>query len=169
MAYNAAYFNFLAYMPSFLAARGHSSGTADLVMTLATWGNLPAILIGGALAIRFGPTMVFLAGTILCAISVAGPAFWDMPVLWGAIFGTIASMHGGLIVQIGTLAARPENRAVGMALFYTVYYIGGSILPALCGRAADLTGDPSGALLAAAAVSLLAIPLYVWQRRASAR
>ncbi len=164
--YNAAYFNFLAYMPSFLTVHGHSAATADVVMMLATWGNLPAILIGGALAIRFGPTKVFLAGTFFCALSVAGPAFWDAPVFWGAIFGTIASIHGGLIVQIGTLATRPENRAIGMAIFYTTYYIGGSAMPALCGRVADITGDPAGALLAAAILSLLAIPLYYWQRRA---
>jgi MFS family permease len=164
-AYNAAYFNFLAYMPSFLAVRGHPVWVADAVMMVATWGNLPAILLGGALALRFGPTRVFLAGTLLCVISVAGPAVLDVPLLWGVIFGTVASMHGGLIVQLGTLSCRPENRAVGMGLFYTTYYAGGTWLPALCGAAADRLGDPSGAFLAAAGLSLLAVPFYFLHRR----
>lgn len=164
MAYNAVYINFLAYMPSFLVKHGHPASTADAVMTVATWGNLPCILVGGALAIRFGPTRVFLVGTLLAAISVGGAAVWDQPLLWGTIFGTIASMHGGLIVQIGTLSARPENRAVGMGLFYTAYYIGGGFIPALCGRAADFAGDPSGAFVAAAVISLAAIPFYFIHR-----
>jgi len=91
---------------------------------------------------------------------VAGPAFVDWPLLWGVLFGTVASLHAGVIVAVGTLSARPENRAVGMGLFYTVYYVGGTLLPALCGRAADLAGDPAGALLAAASVAVLAAPLY---------
>lgn len=167
-AYNAAYFNFLAYMPSFLAGEGHPIWVADAVMMIATWGNLPAILLGGWLALRYGVTRVFMAGTLLCALSVAGSAVLDVPLVWGAIFGTIASMHGGLIVQLGTLSARPENRAVGMGLFYTTYYAGGTWLPAVCGAAADWKGDPSGAFLAAAAISLLAVPIYLLHRRLQA-
>ena len=163
-AYNAAYFNFLSFMPSYLAAHGHPVWVADTVMTFATWGNMPAILLGGALASRFGPNRVFVAGTLLCAASVAGSAVLDMPLLWGAVFGTVASMHGGLIIEIGTLSARPENRAVGMGIFYTTYYLGGAGLPALCGKAADLAGDPVGAFLAAAGLSLLALPFYFWHR-----
>ena len=78
-AYNAAYFNFLAYMPSFLAAHGHPPWMADAVMTIATWGNLPAILLGGALAIRFGPNRVFIAGTFLCRLR---PSLHRLIRLW---------------------------------------------------------------------------------------
>jgi len=39
-------------------------------------------------------------------------------------------------------------------------YVGGTLLPALCGWAADLAGDPAGAMLAAASVAALAPPLY---------
>lgn len=164
-AYNAAYFNFLAFMPSYLASRGHPALVADLVMTIATWGNLPAILLGSALAIHFGRLAVFLVGTTVCAISVAGPVLFDVPLLWGLLFGTVAAIHGGLIVEIGTLSAQPENREVGMGLFYTTYYIGGSITPALCGLAADLVGNPGGALLCAATLSLLAVPFFVLHQR----
>ena len=57
-AYNAGYANFLAYLPSYLVTRGHSGGIADLVVTMATWGNLPAILLGGALAVIFPSVFV---------------------------------------------------------------------------------------------------------------
>ena len=83
-----------------------------------------------------------------------------MPILWGLIFGTFAAMPGGLIVGLGAASCAPENRAVGMGIFYVTYYIGGAVMPALCGAAADWAGDPGGALVLAAAVSLLGVPLW---------
>lgn len=160
-AYNAGYYGFLSYMPSVLASRGHPPGMLALVLTLATWLNLPATVLGGALAARFGNRPVFLAGTVAGIVAVAGPAVLDWPLLWGLLFGTVASLHAGVIIGVGTLSARPENRAVGMGLFYAVYYAGGALLPAMCGRAADLLGDPAGALVAAAALSAVAIPAFM--------
>src|SRR5512146_2157153 len=89
-------------------------------------------------------------------------------VTFAVIIGIAGSLHPGVIMAVGTLSARPENRAVGMGLFYSMYYAGGAVVPALCGWAADLTGGPEGALLAAAAVSALAIPMYALHRRLAA-
>ena len=160
-AYNAGYYGFLSYMPSVLAVRGHSPGLLALVLTVATWCNLPATVLGGALAARFGNRPVFLAGTAAGILAVAGPAVLDWPLVWGLLFGTVASLHAGVIIGIGTLSARPENRAVGMGLFYAIYYAGGALLPAMCGRAADLAGDPAGALVAAAMLSAVAVPAFM--------
>ena len=163
-AYNAGYYGFLSYMPSFLAVRGHDPGLLALVLLVATWCNLPATVLGGALAARYGERPVFMVGTLAGIVAVAGPAVLDWPLLWGLLFGTVASIHAGVIVALGTLSARPENRAVGMGLFYTIYYAGGALLPAMCGRAADLAGDPAGALVAAAALSGIAIPAFMLHR-----
>ena len=76
------------------------------------------------------------------------------------VVGIVGSFHPGVIMAVGTLSARPENRAVGMGLFYSIYYAGGAVAPALCGRAADLWGGAEGALLAAAVLSALAVPMY---------
>ncbi len=164
-AYNAGYHNYLAFLPSLMAGRGHSLGLTGAVMSLATWGNLPAILLGGIVATRFGGGKVFLVGTLVTFIGVVGPTFADWPLLWAALFGTIGSLHGGLIIEMGTLAAKPQNRAVAMGIFYTTYYAGASVIPSICGRAADWVGDPSGALVCAGLLSLLAIPLWAWQKR----
>ncbi len=160
-AYNAGYYGFLSYMPSVMAARGHPPGELALVLTLATWLNLPATVLGGWLAARFGNRPVFMAGTVAGIVAVAGPAVLDWPLAWGGLFGTVASLHAGVIIGIGTLSARPENRAVGMGMFYAMYYAGGALLPAMCGRAADLAGNPAGALVAAAALSAAAIPAFM--------
>ena len=160
MAYNAGYYGFLSYMPSLMALRGHDPGLTALVLAVATWSNLPATVLGGVLAGRFGNGPVFAVGTLAAVAAVAGPAVVDWPLAWGMLFGTVASLHAGVIVAMGTLSARPENRAVGMGLFYTVYYAGGTVLPGLCGQAADAVGTPAAALLAGAGVAALALPLY---------
>jgi predicted MFS family arabinose efflux permease len=168
-AYNAGYYGFLSYIPSLLAKRGHPAELTGLVMLVATWSNLPATIAGGAAAARLGNWPVMLTGTLVGVAAVAGPAFLDLPLLWAVLFGVIGSVHAGVIIAVGTLSARPENRAVGMGLFYTTYYAGGTVLPAVCGRAADLVGDPGGALVAAAAMAALAIPIYWLHQRLQRR
>lgn len=165
--YNAAFSAFLTYVPSLLALRGTPVWVADVVMNLATWGNVPALLLSGPLAARFGAGRVFLFGSLVCMVAVAAMGLFGWPLLWGAMFGTLGAIQGGVIVGVGTLSARPQNRAVGMGLFYTTYYIGGTLFPALCGRAADLAGGPGGALLCGAGLSALALPCwYLHQSRA---
>ena len=168
-AYNAGYYGFLSYMPSLMASRGDAPAMVALVLLIATWTNLPATIIGGAMAVRFGNWPVFLAGTLTGMVAVAGPAVLDWPLLWGALFGSVASVHAGVIVAVGTLSARPENRAVGMGLFYSTYYVGGTVIPAVCGKAGDLAGGAGGAMLAAAALAGLAIPAYLAHRRLAGR
>jgi predicted MFS family arabinose efflux permease len=163
--YNAGFVGFLAYVPSLLAHEGRGPAEAALLLAIGTWPNFPATLLGGALAGRWGEGRVFLAGMVAVALTVTGIALVGPPLPWSLAFGTLAALHPGVIVAVGTLSARPENRAVGMGLFYTVYYIGGAVLPGLCGRAADWAGTPAAALVTAAAISLLALPFWWLNRR----
>ena len=95
---------------------------------------------------------------------VAGGAV-DWPLVSAFLIGVIGSVQPSVIMAAGTLSARPENRAVGMSLFYSTYYIGGTVGPALCGKAADLYGGVEGAIYAAAALAMLAIPAFLVHRR----
>jgi len=165
--FNAGYFNFLGFLPSVIAHSGMPGWVADASIFMASWGNLPTMMLGGAVAARLGVVPVFLVASILMVIAVGGMGLENWPLVWSVLFGTFATMHAGIIVAWGTLSAKPENRAVGMGIFYTVYYIGGSISPALCGHAADLMGSPSGAFLCAGALTALAIPFWWWHRRLS--
>ena len=90
-------------------------------------------------------------------------------MLWSALVGIVGSIHPGVIVTVGTLSTRPEHRTVGMGIFYSLFFAGGTVGPALCGRAADLYGSPAGGLLAAAAISAMAIPLYLLHRKLAAQ
>lgn len=163
--YTAPYSSFIAYTPSLLTGRGDSQALIAVVITLATWGNVPAILLGGGFANRVGHVTMFMLGTIaMIAGLVAGGAV-DWPLVSAFLIGVIGSVQPSVIMAAGTLSARPENRAVGMSLFYSTYYIGGTVGPALCGKAADLYGGVEGAIYAAAALAMLAIPAFLVHRR----
>ena len=167
-AYTAGYSGYTGYVPSLMAARGEGLVLTGLVLTIATWGNVPATLLGAGLAARFGGFRIFLLGTAALVVGMTGAALLDWPVMCAVVVGIVGSFHPGVIMAVGTLSARPENRAVGMGLFYSMYYAGGAVVPAMCGWAADMAGGPEGALLAAAAVSALAVPMYLLHRRMTA-
>ncbi len=167
-AYTAGYSGYTGYVPSLMATRGEGLVLTGLVLTIATWGNVPATLLGAALAAQFGGFRIFLLGTAALVMGMIGAALLDWPVTCAVVVGIVGSFHPGVIMAVGTLSARPENRAVGMGLFYSMYYAGGAVVPAMCGWAADMTGGPEGALLAAAAVSALAVPMYLLHRRMTA-
>jgi MFS family permease len=167
-AYTAGYSGYTGYVPSLMAERGESLVLTGVVLTIASWGNVPATLLGAGLAARFGAFRVFLLGTTAQVTGMVGAALLDWPVSFAVVIGIVGSFHPGVIMAVGTLSARPENRAVGMGLFYSMYYAGNAVIPTLCGLAADISGGAEGALLAAAAVSTLAAPLYVLHRRLAA-
>ena len=163
-AYNGGYYAFLAYMPSVLAERGHPLGLSAAIMAVATWANLPAMVLAGWAAARIGAGWVFGIGTAAAAVGLAGMALTDWPVLWSILLGTLGGMQAGLIVGMGTQSARPENQAAGMGIFYTIYYAGSAGLPALCGRVADVAGDPAAALGAGAVLIVMCVPFYLLHR-----
>jgi MFS family permease len=163
-AYTSGYTAYTSYVPATMAERGEGTALTALVMTIATWGSVPATLFGGGLAARFGGFRVFLIGTSALVVGMAGTALLDLPVAWAILVGVLGSIHPGVIMAVGTLSARPENRAVGMAVFYSLYYLGGTFAPAACGRMADLYGGPAGGLVGAAAISALAVPMFLLHR-----
>jgi MFS family permease len=166
--YTAGYSAYLSYVPSLMAVRDEGLVLTGVVLTIATWGNVPATMLGAGLATRLGAFRIFLFSTCALVIGIGGAALLDWPITFAIVIGIAGSLHPGVIMAVGTLSARPDNRAVGMGLFYSMYYAGGAVVPALCGHAADLYGSPEGALLAASVVSVLALPVFLLHRRLAA-
>jgi MFS family permease len=164
-SYTSGYTGFLSYAPSLMAARGESMALTGLVIAIASWGSVLPTLFGAGLANRYGAFRIVLIGTGAVVLGITGSAVTDWPILWAVMLGIIGQIHPGVIQAVGTLSARTETRAAGMGIFYSIYYASGTVVPALCGAAADRAGGPGGALLCAAAVSALAIPAYALHRR----
>jgi branched-subunit amino acid permease len=74
--------------------------------------------------------------------------------------GLISGLPVGVIMALPSLALRPEQRAIGMGLFYLWLYIGHSLLPPLAGWLQDRAGTPAAALWFAAALTAVMLPFY---------
>ena len=164
-AYTSGYFGYMSYAPSTLASRGESLGMIGLVLVIATWGNVPATMVGGGLAARFGGLRIFLIANAALVVGMTGTALTGGAIVWAFVVGVLGTIHPGVIMAVGTLSTRAENRAVGMGIFYTVYYLGSTISPALCGYTADRLGGPAGGVLAGAALSAITVPLFLLHRK----
>jgi MFS family permease len=164
MAYTAGFSGFVSYLPAALALRGYGTPLIGAVMAIATWGNVVGTLAGGGIAARTGAFNVFLFGTVSLVAGMLGLMWTTQPIVCAFVFGILGSIQPGVVMAASTLSAKPENRAVGMGLFYTIYYAGGAVVPTLCGIAADYVGEPEGGLLAGAVLSALAIPAFMAHR-----
>jgi MFS family permease len=169
MTYTAGFSGFVSYLPAALALRGFSIAFIGLVLAIAMWGNAIGTLSGGGLATRVGQFSLFLFGTVSLVAGMVGLAANTWLIVSAFVMGVLGSLQPGVVMAAATLSARPENRAVGMGIFYTIYYAGGALVPTICGMAADYAGTPSGGLWAGAGLSMAAIPTFLLHRILSAR
>jgi MFS family permease len=155
--FNVGFILVLSFGPEFLIALGHSAPGANAIVSIASWVIIPALPLGAWLAERIGradATMVVCLGLATAAIwSVAG--LGTSVALFVAI-GLLFGPPGGLIMALPGEAARPERRAIAMGVYYTCYYAGMGVLPALAGWARDAVGSATAPLWFAGAMLILA-------------
>lgn len=141
--------------PSLLTARGMGLAEAGLVTSVASWMVVFAIPLGGLLAQRFGSRDVWLRS---CLLALAAAAWlWSSgasPVVASLLFGLFAGPPPGIIMSLPASALRPERRAAGMGVYYTVYYAGMTALVPAAGLVRDVTGEPGSPLWFAALLIL---------------
>ena len=164
--YNVAFILPLAFGPELLASRGMGLVESGATVSLASWLIIPALPLGAMLAERIGRPGVTM-GTSFVAIALL--TLWILasaqPAVSFALLGLLFGPAGGLIMALPGSVLRESSRAVGMGIFFTVYYVGMGIFPALAGYARDLTGEPAAPLwLAAVAIGLALLALVAFNR-----
>lgn len=165
--FNGIFAVMFGFAPTFLAQSGASAAAAGLVVGIATWGVVASVQAGGMLAqrgVRPGLLMLLGAGGwagCLVAFALAGDLTSAALVAAGLIMG----LPVGVIMSLPAQALRPENRAIGMGLFYVWLYIGHGGLPPLAGWVQDRTESAAAPLLMSACFVLALIPM-LWLFRA---
>ena len=156
--YNVAFILPLSFGVEFLTAHGTGLGSAGAIVSLTSWLIIPALPMGGWFAEHIGrPVATMLVSFIAIAIVI-----WMIPltsayVVMFAILGVIFGPAGGLIMALPARVLRNENRAVGMGIFFTIYYIGMGIFPAIAGYTRDVSGNPAAPFWFAGIMILLAM------------
>lgn len=161
--YNMGFIIVLAFGPDYLVARGESVVAAAATVSIVGWVIMPSLVAGGWIAERIGHTDVTMG---VCILGAAG-LVWALPLagapaLLFIALGLLFGPAGPLIMALPVEGVRAENRAMGMGIYFTCYYIGMAVAPPLAGFARDVTRQPAaplvlaGVLLVGAAAALIA-------------
>ncbi|MET4086417.1 MFS transporter [Bradyrhizobium sp. S3.5.5] len=157
--FNVGFAMIFSFGPSLLAERGWSIAAAGSAISLVMWLSVISVPAGGYLADRFKRPLTLATAASLI---VAGLLAW-LPRS-DAVITVLVLIGGHPAGPIMSLAARvlaPETRAIGMGVFYTLFYAAMMLGPAVAGRLAKSAGTAAVAL-DLGALTVLASPPLMW-------
>src|SRR5437879_13916549 len=119
-----------------------------------------SVQAGGIVAHRWGrQNLLMLGGIVAWGIGLLlVPSVEPLPPL--LVIGVLSGLPVGVIMSLPAEVLRPESRAAGMGLFYTLLYIGHTGLPPLAGTIQAAMGGTAASLYFAAALVFAIIPLF---------
>ncbi len=155
---NAGYIIVLGFAPSYFVEHGMTLAGAGLVLSLFSFATIPVGPAGGWIGQRFGRP---LGLTVLCIVGVSAGILLlpesGHPALLLLGLGAILGLPSGLIVALPARVLAPEQRAVGMGLFYSVFYACLGALSPFAGWLRDVSGVATAPFMAAAGLNLLTL------------
>lgn len=170
--YNVAFIAVISWSAGRLQSAGADAVAASAASSVIGWVAIVSVAMGGWLArslprpdgAALGCFALSCAAVIIFAVGdgfVTGPAFL---VLLGVLIGPAAAMIMTLPVEI----TRPEVRAVGMGIYWAIYYALMGIAPSLIGALRERSGSAEAPLLLAAGLMGLCVVLWLVFRRMQA-
>jgi MFS family permease len=160
--YNIGFAVIFSFGPSMLVERGWSIGAAGGIISVGLWLGIISVPAGGFLADRTGrPDTILVVVCIVFAILMLLLSHSDKVVLAVIALGLLGGLPAGPMLSLPARVLRPETRAIGMGVFYTLYYAAMMVGPVIGGACAKWTGRASAAFDFGAVV-LVACPLLLF-------
>ena len=164
--YNTSFIIFVSFVPDALIAHGYEPGIARATTSLASWAMLISIPFGGRMLEVFGWITVSIVFTVsAAAISMVAISQGVAPEILSPMYGVMFGIPAGALMALSAQAITPGNRGPGLGIFYTWYYVGMTVAPALAGWTRDVSGSVAapvmlgGAMLAGTILSVLILRL----------
>ena len=157
--YNAALAMVFGFGPLMLTQRGWTVTAASSTISIVLWLATLSVPAGGILADRTGrPSWLLVGGTAAFAIGLLIAPRVDNVLSVFVALGLLSGLAAGPIMSLPARVLTPATRAVGMGIFFTVFYAMQLIAPWLAGKlaasagAASITFDFGAAMLGACLV-----------------
>jgi MFS family permease len=161
---NAGFVLYLSFGPTLLLERHLTPAGANLAVGWASLLSIVTVPLGGALLDRAPRrdalvTLGLVGPALACgAVALGGPG-----APWSVALGLLIAPAAGVVALAGEALSAP-SRSTGFGLFYTVFYAGMAVAPAVAGHLVDARGGPA-ALWLAAGLWLVAVPaLWTFRR-----
>ena len=155
----------MSFAPSFLVERGLSVVDAAALTGIAAALYAVSTPLCGYLSERIQrPVPIVVTSLVLMIVGfLAIPSFPTAVWLFVAL-GIVGGIPQGILKSLPVEVLRPEARATGMGLHFTIHYFGYAAAPPLVGFIADVTGRVEASIFSASALGVVALICYLWSR-----
>jgi MFS family permease len=169
-AFNAGLVVFYSFTPQFLAQRGLPPLEASSVTSLGLWMSIVSLPLGGWVveALR-RPNAGIVGSCVATAMVLAALPIVPWPMTLGLGLGLAIGPGAGAIVGLPARMVSPGNRAIGLGIFYTGYYVMMAIGPGLAGWAQKSGSTAGVSLFVGSALFLAGVPLLAAANASSKR
>ncbi|MCR9127040.1 MAG: MFS transporter [Rhodobacteraceae bacterium] len=171
--YNAGYVVYLSFGPLMLESQGYSALAAAATISLASWLMIASFALCGQIADRLGHRNTIL--TVCMAAAVVSLWLLSVPGAGlgaSVLFGLIGFAPAGVIMALAGEAMRPERRAFGMGVFFSVYFWINAAVPVAAGFILETAGGAFAAIVFGMVLFASVVPfalLFRWRKAAAAR
>jgi len=160
--FNVGFAVIFSFGPLLLVERGWSIAAAGSAISIVLWLAVISVPLGGFVSDRMKrPELVMVAGWIVFAMLMMLFPRSNAVILIVIALGLISGQPAGPIMSLPTRVLRPETRAIGMGLFFTMFYGCMMLGPVVGGACAKWAGSAAAAFDFGAAM-ILVCPLILW-------
>ena len=160
--FNIGFTMIFSFGPTLLVERGWSITAAGSAISIVLWLAAVSGIAGGVLADwTERPQSVLVIGCVLFALLMLVLPRSAAVIPLVIAIGAISALPAGPIMSLPARVLQPRTRAIGMGIFFTVFYAVMMLGPAIGGAIAKWTGSAAAALDFGTA-ALLACPVLLW-------
>jgi MFS family permease len=160
--FNIGFAMIVSFGPSMLVEHGWSIAEAGSTISIVLWVSVVSVPLGGFLADRTGRP-----GTIVVASAVVMAILMVLLPRSGAVFplvialGLISGLPAGPMMSLPARVLQPQTRAIGMGVFFTMFFACMMLGPAVGGALAKSAGS-AAVVFDFGAVMILLCPVLLW-------
>jgi MFS family permease len=145
-----------------LTERGWTLSAASSTTSIVLWLLAISVPLGGVLADRTGRRdMILVFGLLGFALLMAIASDTDQTFAIFVALGLVGGLAAGPIMSLPSAVLLPGNRARGMGVFFTLFYLGVVAAPVFAGWLAESFASASVALLFGAGMLILSCPVLM--------
>jgi MFS family permease len=160
--FNVGFAMIFSFGPSMLTERSWSIAQAGSAISIVLWFACVSVPLGGFVADRTGrPDAVLAVTCIVFAMAMTALPRSEAVFAIVTALGLVSGLPAGPILSLPARVLEPATRAIGMGIFYTLYYATMMLGPVVAGALAKWTGSAAAAIDFGAA-SLLACPALLF-------
>jgi MFS family permease len=159
--FNAAIGMVFGFGTTMLVERGWGLAAAGSATSLVLWLVSVSVPLGGVVADRTGRhAAIMLIGFALFAVALLIAARTDAVIPAFVALGLVGGLSAGPIMSLPARVLAPQLRAVGMGIYFTLFYLSVVSAPIVAGVLSNRIGTAAAAFDFGAFMLALCFPAY---------